>query len=136
MVICPHQPRFILLSIFQSMGILPPARQLGEDVGKPPKYAGRLALAFWRLQLWFECTFGLTVMEPWERMVVRAFCFSLSGPFPNFFILVTFFAVVSSLVCTGLVRFFPQKLVGLQRRTVYYLWGHPEEVSATHMHLS
>jgi len=69
------------------MGILPPARQFGEDVRKPPKYAGRLALAFWRLQLWFECTFGLTVMEPWERMVVRAFCFHFlyQVNFPNFF---------------------------------------------------
>ena len=49
---------------------------------------------------------------------------------------VTFFTVISLLVCTGLVRFFPQKLVGLQRRTVYYLWGHPEEVPAVHLHLS
>ncbi|XP_006457474.1 hypothetical protein AGABI2DRAFT_56735, partial [Agaricus bisporus var. bisporus H97] len=67
----------------------------------------RLTLSVWRLQLWFECTFGLTVMEPWERMVV-----------------LTFFAVVFLLVFTGLVRYFPEKLVGLQRRTVYYLWGH------------
>lgn len=61
------------------MAALPPARQFGEDVRKPPRYAGRVALAFWRLQLWFECTFGLTVMEPWERMVVRAFCFCSLG---------------------------------------------------------
>ncbi|KAJ3566948.1 hypothetical protein NP233_g6676 [Leucocoprinus birnbaumii] len=53
---------------------LPRARHLGEDVRKPPKDAGPLTLFFWRMQLWFECTFGLTVMEPWERMVVLLPC--------------------------------------------------------------
>ncbi|KAF9450867.1 hypothetical protein P691DRAFT_809388 [Macrolepiota fuliginosa MF-IS2] len=50
-------------------------------------------------------------MEPWERMVV-----------------LTLFALVSLLVCTGLVRYFPQQLAGLQRRTMYYLWGHADEL--------
>ena len=79
-------PFFLHILPLSSMAALPPARQFGEDVRKPPRYAGRVALAFWRLQLWFECTFGLTVMEPWERMVVRAFCFlfAWSGPAPKF----------------------------------------------------
>ncbi|KXN80960.1 hypothetical protein AN958_06551 [Leucoagaricus sp. SymC.cos] len=102
--------------IFQPLQPPPPARHLGEDVRKPPKYAGRFALFLWRLQLWFECTFGLTVMEPWERMVV-----------------LTLFAAVSLLVCTGLVRYFPEKISGLQRRTMYYLWGHADEIPF-HLH--
>jgi hypothetical protein len=61
----------------QQIQALPKGRHLGEDVRKPPRYAGRSTLSIWRLQLWFECTFGLTVMEPWERMVVRKFSPSL-----------------------------------------------------------
>ncbi|KAF9443473.1 hypothetical protein P691DRAFT_679454, partial [Macrolepiota fuliginosa MF-IS2] len=66
---------------------------------------------FWRLQLWFECTFGLTVMDPWEQMVV-----------------LTLFTIVSSLVYTGLVYYFSQQLAGLQRGMMYYLWGHADEL--------
>lgn len=68
---------------------LPPAKHLGEDVRKPPKYAGRFALSLWRLQLWFECTFGLTVMEPWERMVVRTSLISRSYSQSNLFTLIS-----------------------------------------------
>jgi len=51
---------------------LPPAKHLGEYIRTPPPHAknNRFIMFIWRWHLWFECTFGLTVMEPWERMVV------------------------------------------------------------------
>ncbi|KAF9439614.1 hypothetical protein P691DRAFT_806217 [Macrolepiota fuliginosa MF-IS2] len=90
---------------------LPPAKYLCEDARRPPKRTDRLSLSFWCLQFWFECTFGLTVMEPWAWMVA-----------------LTLFAIVSSLVCTGLVHYFSQQLAGLQQGMMYYPWGHADEL--------
>jgi hypothetical protein len=36
---------------------------------------------------------------------------------------VTLFAALFILVCYGMVMYFPQHLMIMQRRAVYYLWG-------------
>ncbi|KAH7915646.1 hypothetical protein BJ138DRAFT_997567 [Hygrophoropsis aurantiaca] len=67
----------------------------------------------WRRKIMLETTFGISVMEPWEKLV--------------FFTLLSFLTV---LFFTGLYRFLPQSLVQFQRRLSYYLWGHQTDERA------
>ncbi|KAL0958831.1 hypothetical protein HGRIS_014148 [Hohenbuehelia grisea] len=71
---------------------------------KPPKSG--LAYVFWRWRMWFESTFVLSMLEPWEKIL-----------------LLTIIAVFFILVTTGLVKYFPQHLMIMRRRSTYYLWG-------------
>jgi len=138
LVIYFYQPRFILLSVISVNGHPSSSKTIWRGCPQASEVCRTFSVGFLapsalvRMHLRLDRNGALGTHG---RSCVL-FSFSLSGPFSNFFLPVTFFAIISLLVCTGLVRFFPQKLVGLQRRTIYYLWGHPEEVSAAHMHLS
>ncbi|KAF8664119.1 hypothetical protein AX16_000809 [Volvariella volvacea WC 439] len=70
------------------------------------KPESRLAQIFWRWRLWFESTFCLTMMEPWEKLITMAVI-----------------SVLLTLLLTGLFKYLPQHLVVMQRRAVYYLFG-------------
>ena len=37
---------------------------------RPPKSA--LGAFLWRRQIWFEATFALSMLEPWEKLLVGA----------------------------------------------------------------
>ncbi|KAF8634759.1 hypothetical protein AX15_000722 [Amanita polypyramis BW_CC] len=85
--------------------VLPRPRPDRSYASNPPK--SRIGYFLWRRRLWFESTFGLTVMEPWEKMLMM-----------------TIFAVLFTLVMTGFVKYLPRNLAFMHRRAMYYLWGH------------
>ncbi|KAF8610581.1 hypothetical protein BDV93DRAFT_20354 [Ceratobasidium sp. AG-I] len=60
----------------------------------------------WRRQIWFESTFALSMLEPWEKMLIMG---------------VLLF--ISALSLTGAVRYLPNHLSFLGRRTSFYLHG-------------
>ncbi|KAL5505005.1 hypothetical protein ACEPAH_7668 [Sanghuangporus vaninii] len=65
-----------------------------------------LAALLWRLSLWISVTFGLSVMEPWEKLLV-----------------VIVVALILGLIGLGFVRFIPQFISLSLARTRYYLLG-------------
>ncbi|KAJ7901618.1 hypothetical protein B0H13DRAFT_2335891 [Mycena leptocephala] len=82
---------------------LPPAKPDHSHTRRP---TSKLGVFLWRRRMWFESTFVLSMLEPWEKIL-----------------LITIFAVLFLLVCSGFVMYFPHHLVVMQRRAVYYLWG-------------
>ncbi|KAK0476675.1 hypothetical protein IW261DRAFT_1421413 [Armillaria novae-zelandiae] len=71
---------------------------------RPPK--SKVAFFFWRWMIWFEATFALSVLEPWEKM----------------FLLVIVF--ISMAFCfTALFKYLPQQIEQMERDAIYYLWG-------------
>ncbi|EDR12997.1 uncharacterized protein LACBIDRAFT_245790 [Laccaria bicolor S238N-H82] len=83
---------------------LPTPRPDHKRYTNPPPT--KLGVFFWRWRVWFEATFALTVMEPWEQSVALAI-----------------YLVVFVLILMYLVLYLPQHMVVMQRRAVYYLWG-------------
>ena len=61
----------------------------------------------WRQKMWFDTTFGLSVMETWE-----------------YSLLWIIWALLFTLVLFAVVRILPQQLALIQRRAIYYLYGH------------
>ncbi|KAI0689673.1 hypothetical protein BC835DRAFT_1308258 [Cytidiella melzeri] len=66
----------------------------------------RLAAYLWRKRIWFESTFALTMMEPWEKLV-----------------LVLILTTLSVLFSIGLLVYFPVHLSIILSRAKYYLSG-------------
>ncbi|KAJ6466913.1 hypothetical protein C8R45DRAFT_938915 [Mycena sanguinolenta] len=93
-----------MAGILASPAYLPPPKPDHSHTRRPT--SGTLAVAFWRGRMWFESTFALSMLEPWEKIL-----------------LLTIFATLFILVCSGIVMYFPQHLMVMQRRAVYYLWG-------------
>ncbi|KAI0700686.1 hypothetical protein C8T65DRAFT_545301, partial [Cerioporus squamosus] len=78
----------------------------------PPKSA--VGAFLWRRRFWLETTLGLSLLEPWEKLLTLAIIY-----------------FVLTLVFTGLYRFLPQHVPVLYRRTLYYLLGNEEsEIAA------
>ncbi|KAF8066779.1 hypothetical protein FPV67DRAFT_1496409 [Lyophyllum atratum] len=71
---------------------------------RPPK--SKLGLFLWRRRMWFESTFVLSMLEPWEKIL-----------------LLTIFVVLFILITMGLFKYLPQHVVIMHRRALYYLWG-------------
>ncbi|KAA1477802.1 hypothetical protein DENSPDRAFT_845018 [Dentipellis sp. KUC8613] len=65
-----------------------------------------LGTFLWRKRMWFETTFGLSVFEPWEKIL---------------FMII--FMTITTLIATAFVKFLPAQLVGMYHRTLYYLLG-------------
>ncbi|KAF8960646.1 hypothetical protein BDZ97DRAFT_1832923 [Flammula alnicola] len=82
---------------------LPPAKPNHASTRKP---TSKLGIFLWRRRMWFESTFVLSMLEPWEKIL-----------------LLTMFALLLFLVFTGVLKYLPQHLVFLRRRATYYLWG-------------
>ncbi|KAG9079970.1 hypothetical protein FRC06_007233 [Ceratobasidium sp. 370] len=61
----------------------------------------------WRKRVWFESTFALSVMEPWERMLV-----------------LTFFFITWALTAVAAYRTLPGTLHFWNRRMSFYLHGN------------
>ncbi|KAF9493694.1 hypothetical protein BDN71DRAFT_1419161 [Pleurotus eryngii] len=74
----------------------------------PPK--SELARAFWRWHIRTEASFAITVLEPWEKVVV-----------------LSVLAILFTLIAISLVKFLPRQLITMQRHAVYYIWGHEAE---------
>ncbi|CAE6420483.1 unnamed protein product [Rhizoctonia solani] len=67
----------------------------------------------WRKRVWFESTFGLSVMEPWERNMV-----------------LTFFFIAWALLTIACYRTLPSTLKFWSERTMFYLHGYGNETDA------
>lgn len=91
-------------SVVKPPTVLPRARPDRSYASNPPK--SKLGYFLWRRRMWFESTFGLTVMEPWEKVLM-----------------LTIFAILFVLVLTGFTKYLPH-LAFMHRRAKYYLWGH------------
>ncbi|EMD32458.1 hypothetical protein CERSUDRAFT_118793 [Gelatoporia subvermispora B] len=74
---------------------------------RPPRSAPGALL--WRKRVWLEATFGLSLLEPWEKVLM-----------------LTIICTLLTLVLTGLYTFLPQYAALLQRRTAYYLLGRED----------
>ncbi|KAK0455464.1 uncharacterized protein EV420DRAFT_1234681, partial [Desarmillaria tabescens] len=83
-------------------GLPPPKPDF--SFARSPK--SQVAFFFWRWRIWFEATFALTVLEPWEKIVLLVIMF----------ISVTFFLA-------ALFRYLPEQVEKMERRVMYYLWG-------------
>ncbi|KAH7340698.1 hypothetical protein B0J17DRAFT_652441 [Rhizoctonia solani] len=71
-----------------------------------------MRMFLWRKRVWFESTFGLSVMEPWERNMV-----------------LTFFFIAWALLVIACYRTLPNTLEFWTERTMFYLHGHANETS-------
>ncbi|KAJ7054074.1 hypothetical protein C8F01DRAFT_1163803 [Mycena amicta] len=86
---------------------LPPPKPDHSFTRRPESAVG---VFLWRRRMWFESTF------PWEKILLCAM-HMLKPP------LVSIFAILFFLVCSGIVLYLPQHLADMKGRTIYYLWG-------------
>ncbi|KAH7106233.1 hypothetical protein BKA62DRAFT_765800 [Auriculariales sp. MPI-PUGE-AT-0066] len=70
----------------------------------PPK--GTVARWLWTRRMRFEATYAVSMLEPWEKLLVLIIATTLSY-----------------LFMSGVVRFLPQHLVFLKSRATYYFAG-------------
>ncbi|KAF6752824.1 hypothetical protein DFP72DRAFT_1046979 [Ephemerocybe angulata] len=84
-------------------GPLPPSKPNHEFTRKP---SGTLARYVWKWRMWFEATFVLSMLEPWEKIM-----------------LVTIFLVVSFFFTSAIIKYLPKHLTIMKRRATYYLIG-------------
>lgn len=91
---------------------------------------GRLEQWIWRKRLWFESTFILIVLEPWEKLLVCEYSFTLIvscedssiGGLPPFS-LGTVFALLAVFFAWSVYYYLPAQLQFIYTRTKYYVLG-------------
>ncbi|QRW00612.1 hypothetical protein RhiJN_28630 [Ceratobasidium sp. AG-Ba] len=83
---------------------------LVSSLSRTPSSAIRRFL--WRRQIWFESTFALSMLEPWEK-----------------FLLMGVMLFVSTLALVGSVRYLPNHVSIISRRALFYLHGAAEGLS-------
>ncbi|KAI0073843.1 hypothetical protein K474DRAFT_1602622 [Panus rudis PR-1116 ss-1] len=71
---------------------------------RPPK--SFIGAYIWRWRMWFECTFALTMLEPWEKVFV-----------------IMILNATMLLLVTGIYFYLPPHLTFLRSRALYYLLG-------------
>jgi hypothetical protein len=87
-----------------------------------------VAYGLWRVQMWAESTFALSMMERWEKVLI---CESFDIP-KEFSVLIDAGGLVVALTLvfvTGLVQYLPHHLRFVARRAAYYLLGREAELS-------
>ncbi|EIN05472.1 hypothetical protein PUNSTDRAFT_122374 [Punctularia strigosozonata HHB-11173 SS5] len=67
---------------------------------------GAVRRFIWRRKMWAEATFALSMLEPWEKVVVWSI-----------------FLGVAVLFLCGLYQYLPHHLDFLRRRAMYYFLG-------------
>ena len=107
---------------------------------RPPK--NPVGAFLWRQRFWIETTSGLSLLEPWEKILTRMSpplplpsppsmqcgmltlaCIILPYPQTATRRAVAILYFLLTLVFTGLYKFVPQPAPLLYRRTLYYLFG-------------
>ncbi|KZT06642.1 uncharacterized protein LAESUDRAFT_653110 [Laetiporus sulphureus 93-53] len=71
---------------------------------RPPRSA--LGAFVWRRRMWLETTFALSMMEPWEKVLVACFFWTLFA-----------------LLTAGIYLYLPDHISYVYGRTKYYLLG-------------
>ncbi|KAJ3931016.1 MAG: hypothetical protein NXY57DRAFT_1082686 [Lentinula lateritia] len=77
----------------------PPARPNLKAFRAPDKSQSKFLYLLWRIRMWVEGTFGLAVLEPWEKAL-----------------LLVIFLITSILLVTGIIRFLPQHMLDVKGR--------------------
>jgi hypothetical protein len=91
-----------------------------------PRPKSRVAEFFWRRKIWFEATFVFSMLEPWEKILLRPYfscvdCLLLTTATRSE--TVAIFSLVFALFLVGLFKYLPEHVFIMQRRLMYYLWG-------------
>ncbi|KAG8935590.1 hypothetical protein FRC02_007518 [Tulasnella sp. 418] len=79
-------------------------RNPGDLSVVPPE--GTLKRFLWEKRVWVEATFALSMLEPWEKIIV-----------------LTVFLIASGLLVTSIYLYFPQHLSFIRRRALFYIFG-------------
>ncbi|KAJ3517580.1 hypothetical protein NMY22_g13935 [Coprinellus aureogranulatus] len=82
---------------------LPPCKPNNSFTRKPE---GMVSVWVWRWRMWFEATFVLSMLEPWEKIMM-----------------VCIFLVMSALCTYTVITYLPHHLTLMKRRATYYLVG-------------
>ncbi|EKM77589.1 hypothetical protein AGABI1DRAFT_108085 [Agaricus bisporus var. burnettii JB137-S8] len=72
----------------------------------PSKDLYGIRMFLWRQRMWFESTFVLSMLEPWEKVL-----------------LLSILIFSSLLIVTALFKYLPHHLNVMHHRAVYYIWG-------------
>ncbi|KAH9475880.1 hypothetical protein JR316_0011440 [Psilocybe cubensis] len=94
---------------------LPPPKPNHAFTRKPESKVGQF---FWRRRMWFESTFVLSMLEPWEKILLRYH--ALTDSSNN---VVSVLALLFLLLSSAILKYMPHHLLFLRRRAMYYLWG-------------
>lgn len=80
----------------------------------------------WRYKVVLETTFGISILEPWEKLLFCTFtqCPHSHRPYTEHAVIVL--SLFASLFTINCVRHLPLQFVRMQRRLAYYLWGNEE----------
>jgi hypothetical protein len=73
--------------------------------------------------MWVEVTFVLSMLEPWEKILLSTYFLFYLSIFPNLVHTVVFFATSNLALLVCIFIYFPAHLVYLRERTIYYLCG-------------
>ncbi|KZT25575.1 hypothetical protein NEOLEDRAFT_1064817 [Neolentinus lepideus HHB14362 ss-1] len=84
----------------------PPLKSVFHPYLETRSPRGKLGHFIWRRRVWLESTFAMTMLDPWEKIV-----------------LVTLWLFLTTVIVTGTVKYLPQHLYFIQRRAVYYIMG-------------
>ncbi|KAH8114484.1 hypothetical protein DFH11DRAFT_1594743 [Phellopilus nigrolimitatus] len=80
-----------------------------QESDRKKKYkqpSGLVSGFIWRIWIWTETTFALSLMEPWEIILI--------------FIVV---GIMTMVLTVGLVRYFPHTIMAALQRAQYYFSG-------------
>ncbi|KAI0777970.1 hypothetical protein BC629DRAFT_1441192 [Irpex lacteus] len=78
---------------------------------RPP--TNPIGALIWRKRMWVETTLGLSLLEPWEKLMT----------------LLLFYCLLL-LTMTSVLRFTPLQLSLFQERLTYYFYGHEAKGAA------
>ncbi|KAJ3820863.1 hypothetical protein F5880DRAFT_904489 [Lentinula raphanica] len=76
-------------------------------------YKYKCRYMFWRARMWVEGTFGLAVLEPWEKAL-----------------LLTIFTISSIFFIAAIIQYLPQHVSDMRGRLLYYLFGSSDSTSS------
>ncbi|KAG2004705.1 hypothetical protein CC2G_003232 [Coprinopsis cinerea AmutBmut pab1-1] len=88
--------------------VLPPAKPDHAFTRKP---SSKIGIFFWRWRMWIEATFVLSMLEPWEKILLW-----------------TIYLVTWAFFLSAVQKYLPHHITVMQRRAVYYLWGQEGDV--------
>ncbi|TCD65153.1 hypothetical protein EIP91_003046 [Steccherinum ochraceum] len=88
-----------------------------------------IGVFFWKWRMWFESTFALSMLQPWEKVLISPY-HPTSSPQPVFWLTppsldMTVFITTSILILllTGIFFYFPSHILQISKRATYYLLG-------------
>ncbi|KAF7795463.1 hypothetical protein EIP86_006624 [Pleurotus ostreatoroseus] len=71
---------------------------------RPPRNS--VGAFVWRWRFWLETTIGLSLLEPWEKILMIVFVY-----------------LMLALTMTGFLKYLPERTAFVQERMTYYLFG-------------